>query len=70
MTPRLDQLLKDISKALKDIQLPAKQNFFKPQIVLGRFTALSPQRLAAYLEANNGFTFPPFEVNSLLLIQS
>ncbi len=70
MTPSLEQLHKEIAKTLKDIKLEQEEIAQKPHIPLGKCKALSPQRLATYLEANAGFYLPSFEVNSLILLSS
>lgn len=67
-TTELDRLCKELNRNLKNLDLIIHD--IPPQIVLGKFQSLSPERLANYLEAHAGLVFPSFEASSFALLES
>lgn len=67
-TPELARLCKELNRYLKEIDLKIYE--IPPQIVLGQFQSLAPERLANYLEAYSAFVLPSFEATAFVLLES
>ncbi|MCE5319385.1 MAG: hypothetical protein LLG04_18720 [Parachlamydia sp.] len=66
-TPELTRLCKELGRNLKNLELIIHE--MPPQIVLGKFQTLSPERLANYLEAHAAFSLPLFEASTFALAE-
>ena len=69
-TPALDHLQNKIERALQRAGLPAERRRFQPHVSLARVDTVAPDRLAAWIAANNLFRTTPVPVECFTLFSS
>ncbi|HEB78899.1 MAG TPA: RNA 2',3'-cyclic phosphodiesterase [Rhodospirillales bacterium] len=66
----LDHIHEKVESAVVRAGLPPEGRKFTPHVTLARFKRGAASKVGPYLEANNGFSLAPFQIQSFALFQS